>query len=132
VERTIQLEPIGEGETGLIFGSLREPDGSTNGIPLPGTTVGLTLKVTGINEDTGEVLNGRLDQDVLNVNGGTVDALGNFVLELGPLDTARVSYKHRLERHIYTFVWTWPGPNGTRVGRHIFIFPITEYPVAAP
>ena len=81
-------------------------DAETVLVPSAVVTIAATLK----NMTNGAVINSRLNQNVLNVNDGTLASDGVFTLKLGTLDNAIVGLttgveQHRLSLHItYTRV----------------------------
>lgn len=94
-----------------------------NGTPLPAATL-TTLVVTGYDQRTGAIINGRDHQSVLNVNGGTVDSGGNLTLLLTLLDTVMTNAPLGTERHIYLFEWTWSA--GSKAGKQEVQVDVTQ------
>ncbi len=74
-----------------------------------------TLTVTLYDEATGTVINSRTDTDILNANGGTLDASGNGTWTMDPADNPIINGK-AYEAHIALFEWTF-GIAGAKAGR---------------
>ena len=94
-------------------------DGKT---PIPsGTLTSLTARLT--DYATGQIINGRDSQSVLNSNGGAIDGTtGKFVWTMAPADNPIVGNVSdgEYETHELLFVWTWS--SGTKRGaRRYFI-----------
>ena len=88
-------------------------DGSGN--PVGGNlldSLTLTLK----DKATGQVINGRDAQDVLNKAGVTLSNLGALVWDVTPLDNTIVHVGAKVEEHEAEFVWEW----AAHIGRHKF------------
>lgn len=69
---------------------------------------------------TGEILNGRDNQNVLNANGVTVDAAGLVTWLMQPADNAVLNQERTtVETHIALFTFTWDE------GHHHYDLPIT-------
>lgn len=87
-----------------------------------------SLTVTLYDVDSEQILNGRLHQDVLNVNGGLLDTdpgppvVTTITLALLPDDTAIVNEARRVEYRVLIFEWTWD--LGRRHGKHAVQFGI--------
>jgi hypothetical protein len=116
-------ETLLEGTTGLYsFGLVDE-----TGAGVPGGFLN-TLTVTLYDVDSNQVVNGRLDQDILNVNDGTVTSdLGppvvtTVTLDLQPEDTVIFNEARLVEYRVLAFTWTWD--QGQRVERHVVQFGI--------
>lgn len=75
------------------------------------TTITLTL----YDKKTGNILNGRNKQNVLNTNNVTIDSAGQLVWELQPADLAIVNTNNTNESHIALFEWSWS--QGTKFGK---------------
>jgi hypothetical protein len=79
---------------------------------------------------TGQVVNSRLHQNVINANQGTLTTdpgpppVTTFELELLPADTAILDQTHATEQRVLLFQWTWAG--GQRAGAHTTTFPVTN------
>jgi hypothetical protein len=89
-----------------------------------------TLTVTLQDVDSGQIVNGRDAQNILNANGGTVttDAgppvVTTVVLELLPDDTVLVNPVRRVEYRLLTFRWTWN--SGQRAMAHAVQFAVEQ------
>lgn len=68
-----------------------------------------TAILTLFDENTGEFLNNRDQQNVLNANGVTIDENGNLVWLIAPEDVAIITDATRYEKHRAVFVFTWSG-----------------------
>ena len=80
-----------------------------------------SLVVTIYNKHDGEIINNREAQNVLNANGGTLDASGNFAFTFNAEDTALQDQTLPYENRIALFEWTYPaGASGDDIkyGRH--------------
>ena len=75
-----------------------------------------TLTLTVYDKSTGDVINSRDAQDVLNTNGVTVDGSGNLIWVIDPDDNAIVTSTSKVEKHIALFEWTWD--SGNKEGKH--------------
>lgn len=108
--------PINEQTSGTYTALLVGNDGVT---PLPGPSLTtLVLTVYAIKSDnTDGILRGP-QQNVLNQNNVTVDALGNLVWAVQPTDTTMVE-GIPFEDHYCLFEWTCVAANVT--GRHVVI-----------
>ncbi len=108
--RTIITDPIPERSSARITAQLQDEAGA--GIPGGSlTTLTLTHYVAG----SGTVINSRNKQNVLNINGVTIDANGNLTWQMDPLDNQIVGTDPS-ERHIALFEWAWSA--GAKAGKH--------------
>lgn len=110
---TFETDIIGEGTTGELT---LTSDGSTvtfldkDGSPIPLTSM-VSITATMIETITGNTVNSRTAQDVMNANNGTYHATsGLFTLDLQPGDTAIVNTNLpiggiEIHRLTLTFVW---------------------------
>jgi hypothetical protein len=114
-------ETLLEATTGLYTFGIMFGTGETGGFLQ-------TLTVTLYDVDTNQVVNGRLDQDILNVNDGTVTTdLGppvvtTVTLLLQPEDTVIFNAARQVEYRVLAFAWTWD--QGRLVDRHVVQFGI--------
>jgi hypothetical protein len=89
-----------------------------------------TLTVTLHDVDSGQVVNGRDAQNILNANGGTVTTspgppvVTTVTFELAPDDTILVNPARRVEYRLLIFRWTWN--SGQRAGAHAVQFGIEQ------
>lgn len=104
-------DPVGERTSVKVSGSFEDLDGAAF------KPSALTAKV--YDAATGTAIRARAS--VLDVNGGTVSAGGEFVLELVPGDNAIVGSR-RTERHILLLEWTWDA--GAKAGKHEIHFSV--------
>lgn len=89
-----------------------------------------TLTLTLYDQATGEVINSRDAQSILDANGGTVSSAGAFELTLSPDDNVIVGSGRR-ETHVALIAWTWD--SGAKEGRaevHITIENLANVPAA--
>lgn len=100
-------EPKVEGATALIEGDLVDEQGQA----IDGTAL-TTLTLTLYDEDTDDIINNRDGVNILNTGGGSVDANGNFSLELAIADMVIVTSSKRREQHIALVEWTYPTGKG--------------------
>ena len=108
---------IDEGESGNITAVLQDKAGNDL---TKVEVLSLILTIVDIRSDT--VINNRSSQNILDVNDGTVDALGKLTLKLQPQDTVNVgSPRLFLEERQITIEWTWQDlALVTNVGKHVF------------
>lgn len=66
-----------------------------------------TLTLTLRNEADNAIINSRSNQNVLNMNGVTVDVSGNLVWTMDPADNAVIDATQATERHRATVKWTY-------------------------
>lgn len=90
-------------------------------VPISGASL-TTLTVTVYDLTTGNIVNGRNNQDVLNKKGVTVDAAGRLAWQLDPADTGLVSQTNLQEIRVALFTWTWGDP--VKTGRYEVRFTI--------
>lgn len=95
-----------------------------NGDPMPGASLS-TLQLTLYVKDTGDVINSRNAQNVLNTNGVTVDSSGNLTWTVQPADHA-VTANRKVERHRAVFDFTWS--SGTKRDWHAVEFVVVADP----
>lgn len=101
-----RLTGIFKDETGAVVGS--------SGMVSIAAT--LTDKVTGA------VINSRSSQDVLNANGGTLDADGNFVLTFAPGDHEIQNQALDYEVHVLLLDWVFAsGAKGGTEEQDIYV-----------
>ena len=114
----VPIFPIEEAESGQCTALIT---GNAETI-LPGSTLStLKLTVYAIDSDgVDHIINGRNQQNVLNVNNVTVADVAttrpdgtqyNLVWTIQPGDTVILNDALRNERHICLFEWTWPTGN---------------------
>ena len=75
----------------------------------------VTLTLLLYDAATGEVINDRNRQSILDENGGEVTAAGALTLELSPDDNEIIG-SLREERHIALLEWSWE--SASRKGKH--------------
>lgn len=105
--------PIDEAESGSYTATIVGNDGVT---PLPAATLQtLTLTLYVIKQNgTDQVI--RNQQNVLNANNVTVDAVGHLVWTVQPTDTAMIE-AIPFESHYALFEWTW----ADGAGKHLAV-----------
>jgi hypothetical protein len=96
---------VNEGSTAIYTAVLQDQDGVI--IPLADIST-LTISLCTLD---GTEINGRTDQNALNANGVTVDALGNLTFVLEPADTAIIfpASTNVFEIHRATFKVVYSG-----------------------
>ncbi len=100
---TIITEHYAEKSTPKITAVIKDEDG----IVIPGGSLN-TLTLTLYDKATDTLLGSRsAQQDILEVNGGSVDGSGNFALQLTAADMAIVTDAVRVETHIALIEWTY-------------------------
>jgi hypothetical protein len=72
-----------------------------------GTTEMTTLVATLYDKVAGTIINSRDEQDVLNTNGGTLDASGNFTIQLDVADNIILDQTNVYEVHVLLLEWTY-------------------------
>jgi hypothetical protein len=80
-----------------------------------GTDILEALSLTLVDDRTGQIINGRNNQNVLNTNDVAVDFAGNLYWTIGSLDNVIIG-SGEYESHTAIFKWTWAG--GTKFGYH--------------
>lgn len=116
--RTVQETGVPEDSSALITGQIEDLLGAA----LPGAAVE-SFTVTLSDQRTGDIINGREDQDILNANGSTVAVGGAFTLELAPADLVIIPEGEHKPILAALFTWTW---GGTRRSHHLFTFPVVD------
>lgn len=101
----VTFDPFLEGASGRVTGTLIGADGVT---PIPGSTLTTLTATLYADDDAHTIINGRNNQSILGVNGGSVDEFGAFVLILAPADNAILNADLPVERHTLLIQWTWP------------------------
>lgn len=91
------------------------------GAPVPAANLS-TLKLTLYDLISDAIVNGRDKVNVLNANGGTVDAQGLFTWQGSPADTAMGTPEGDNTIRVALLEWSWAG--GSRVGRHEVMFEV--------
>lgn len=76
------------------------------GTPVSGSVL-FTFTLTLYDLQTGTIINGRNNQNVLNANGVTIDSNGNVAWSIAPADTIILSNELEIETHIALFQATW-------------------------
>ena len=115
--RTVLTDIIPERSSAKVTFTLKDENGSV----VPGsslTTFTLTLYPT---TDSTTTINSRNDQNVLNVNGVTVDSQGVVIWLVDPADNAIIDTDLTVENHIALFEWTW---GSGKAGRHEILMTI--------
>lgn len=99
MNRTTLPGLLPERSTRVVTLKLRKEDGT----PVQPATIVVWLK----DGRSGQPINGRTEQDVLGVNGGTLGADGAFTLRLAPADLQIIDPTCRAERHVLLLRYTW-------------------------
>ncbi len=89
-------------------------------VVIPGGSLD-SLTLTLYDRASGSILNARNAQDVLGVNGGSVDGAGVLTMNLLELDNVLISQECDLETHVALFRWSY---QTTRTGNHEVHFPV--------
>lgn len=110
------LGPIDEKTTARYQATVADETGAA--IPAASLT---TLKVTLYDQSTGNIINSRNSQNILNANGATVDSAGLLTWTLTPADTAIVGDK-TLELKTALFEYTFA--SGAKTDRHEVVFAV--------
>lgn len=108
---TTDLGHVRERSSGVYSAQLLDQDG----VAIPAASL-VTLTLTLSVKDTGDIINSRSAQNVLNTNNVTVDASGNLVWTVQPADHAVVATGRKVERHRAVFDFTWS--SGTKRDWH--------------
>jgi len=99
---------VDEGESSKITSFFVDNDGVT----LPGPSI-QSLRLTLQVGESGPVINGRDDQDILGLDGGSVEPDGEFTLKLSELDNViLLADPGQNEIHLAIVKWTWTDPQG--------------------
>jgi hypothetical protein len=97
-----RLDPVNEQTTARYTAKLVDETGAV----VPGSTLSsLTLLL--YDKATGQILNSRNNQNVLNMNGVAVDETGNLVWILSPSDNAIITDTLTTEVHVAVFTGRW-------------------------
>jgi hypothetical protein len=96
-----------------------------NEVAIPGSALD-SITLTYFQEYTEAILNAREDQNVLQVNGVTIDEAGRLRWTLTPEDAAILDDSLHQEPHLARFDFTYPGTSGTEVGRHVVRLLVTN------
>lgn len=91
----------------------------------------LTLVLTLYDKASLQVINSRNEQNVKDVNGGTVATNGELTMRLNPIDNVIVG-SNTTEEHIARFKWTWNDGTETRTGIEEILFSVTNLPTVIP
>lgn len=117
--RTVLTKAVAEQTSATITGTLTSDTGAA--IPAADLT---TLTVTRYEKVSGTILNARSGQNILNANGGTVNAAGLLTLQLDPLDHVLQSQGAIREIHVTLIEATWNA--GTKTGRFEIEYPVVN------
>ena len=93
----------------------------TPGDPIPGSVLD-SLVLTFYQEYTRAIINSRDRQNVLQLNGVTVNEAGLLTWTMTRADTAILNDALRSEPHIALFEYTFPGVTGTEYAKHVVRF----------
>lgn len=94
----------------------------------------ITLRLTLYDAKTSTAINSRLNQTILDANGGTVDADGQLTLKLTASDSIIVDgtlRADRMEKHRARLVWQWNDGAATRQGVAEYQFDVRKLPVVS-
>lgn len=71
---------------------------------------------------SGDIINSRDAQSVLNANGGTLEANGDFTWLSEPDDMPILEDSRSYEEHIGVFEWAYPNGSGAKKGNRVVRF----------
>lgn len=120
--RSVVEDEIAEGSTPVFSFQILDADG--DGFKPE------TLTVTLYDYRDKSIINSRDHVDILDVNGGSVDAEGNVIWELEEGDTPIVHSDSNLETHEALFEWSWDSGNSKQ--KHVIqhaVINLTKVPV---
>ena len=80
-----------------------------------------SMKLTLYEKKSGIILNGRKEQNILNLSGGTFSD-GSFTFNFDENDTKMISKRNLYEDHVARFTYTYD--SGTKTGRHAIVIKI--------
>jgi hypothetical protein len=86
-----------------------------------------TLTLTLYDEFSGDVINERDAQDVLNANGTTVNSLGGVEIYLEPDDNIITDSDRYREWHVVELVWTYTPSGTTLTGKSVLKFKVWNH-----
>jgi len=109
----IETFDIAEGTTPDYIATLLDKDLNA----IPGSVLD-TLTLTYFQEYSEEIINSRSLQNVLQLNGVTVDEAGQLRWTLTAQDSAILDDSLHQEPHLARFDFSYPGTAGTEVSRH--------------
>lgn len=89
--------------------------------PIPGSVLD-SLTLTFYQEYTRAIINARDRQNVLQLNGVTVDEDGKLTWNMTREDTAIINDALRHEPHMALFEYTFPGVSGSEYAKHVVRF----------
>ncbi len=101
LNRTKIAESIPAGSVSNFVGILN----NKKDIPVPASDI-LVLTLTLYDLESGLVINNRLEQSVLNENGGIVDEVGTLDMTFDEKDNVLLDATKLYETHIALFEWT--------------------------
>ena len=105
---------VREGASSKLSATLRDLDNSTL------NKAAITALTIRIQDEDGNVINDRdgsnAGSNVLDTNGGTVDADGSVTVILSPDDNPMITTKEE-EIHFVQFKYQWTASGGTQTGR---------------
>lgn len=106
--------------TGILY------DDSVPPVVIPAASL-TTLTMTLRDVNTKAIINSRDKQDILNVNGVTVDSSGNLTWEATPADSPIIGVlkNGQTEQHEAQIVWTWN--SGAKQGAHKILISVEQY-----
>ena len=116
--QTVLTTPVIEKQTTVLTGVIQDENGS----PIAASQLE-TFILYLYNQKNSAIINTRSGSNILNANGGTVDANGVFVLTLDSADMTLVG-TDTLEIHVAQFRWTWPNGAPVKSGVHEVIFSV--------
>jgi hypothetical protein len=119
--RTTLVGSYAEKATAYLSATITDTDGVT--ALADADSVLLTLTLTLYEARTGTIINSCTARDILNANGGAVNAAGALSVRLDAADMACVSTAAS-ELHVALIEWTWSSP--VKSGKHEIAFTVTN------
>lgn len=97
-----KLFHIRENTTPVYTAVIRDENGNV----LPDTALD-SLLMTYYDVDSGEIINNRNAQNILNANDVTVDNVGQLTWDMRPADTAIIDGSSVFEEKVAVISWSW-------------------------
>lgn len=82
----------------------------------------ISLEFTLFDYHTNEPINDRIDQDIFDMNDGSISDEGELLLRLGPEDNIINDDTKEEELHVGRLVWGWNDGEAERTGIKEFVF----------
>jgi len=118
--KTVLTTPIvAEGTSTQLSATLKD----RLGVAVPGTDL-THLTLTLYEQESLAIINLRTVQNILGVNGGSVDGAGVLTLELSELDNVLISQDSGRETHVALLQYRYNG--GAKYGKAEVYFPVAN------